>query len=127
MSRILRIVLAANLIAIAILAFVYPNLMVGPGKLISGHRQLESDCFACHAPLLGADSKRCVSCHKPADVGRLTTTGLPVLKPLSSTPFHQRLASQDCVACHSDHAGVKRYRQQGRFNHALLQKDTLDQ
>ncbi|WP_435627311.1 class III cytochrome C family protein [Candidatus Ferrigenium straubiae] len=127
MSRILKFVLAANLIAIAILAFVYPNLMVGPGKLIPGHKQLETDCFACHAPFLGSASERCVSCHKPAEIGRLTTTGQPVAKPLTSTPFHQKLTTQDCVACHSDHAGVKRFRQQGRFNHALLQKAVLDQ
>lgn len=127
MSRTFKIILAANLIVIAILAFVYPNLMVGPGKLIPGHRQLETDCFACHAPLLGAASERCITCHKPADIGRLTTTGQSIAKPLTSTPFHQKLINQDCVACHSDHAGVKRFRQQGRFNHALLQKATLDQ
>ena len=54
MNRILKIILAANLIVIAVLVFVYPHLMVGPGKLIPGHKQLEADCFACHAPLLGA-------------------------------------------------------------------------
>lgn len=127
MKPIVKIVLAANLIALAVLAFVYPQLMVAPGKLIPGHRQLEADCFACHAPLAGADSARCAGCHKPAEIGRLTTEGRPVAKPLASTPFHQKLASQDCVACHSDHAGVKRFRQQGRFNHALLQKGTREQ
>ena len=127
MSRIVKIILAANLIALAILAFVYPQLMVAPGKLIPGHKQLEADCFACHTPLLGASSELCISCHKPADIGRLTTVGLPITKPLTTTPFHQKLATQDCVACHSDHAGVKRFRQQGRFNHALLKKDTLQQ
>lgn len=127
MSRLLKIILATNLAVLAILTFVYPHLMVGPGKLIPGHRQLESDCFACHSVLLGAASERCISCHKPADIGRLTTKGLPVLKPLTSTTFHQKLLSQDCVACHSDHAGVKRFRQQGRFNHGLLKKATLDQ
>ena len=121
MSQILKIILAANLIVLAVLVFVYPNLMVGPGKLIPGHKQLETDCFACHAPLIGATSERCVSCHKPAEIGRLTSTGLPIAKPLTSTPFHQKLISQDCVACHSDHAGVKRFRVQGRFNHAMLQ------
>jgi hypothetical protein len=40
---------------------------------------------------------------------------------MTSTPFHQKLRSEDCIACHSDHAGVKRFRQQGRFDHALLQ------
>lgn len=127
MSRILKLVLAANLIVIAILAFVYPNLMVGPGKLIPGHKQLETDCFACHAPLRGASSDRCVSCHKTAEIGHLTTTGKPITKPLTSTPFHQKLINQDCVACHSDHAGVKRFRPQKNFNHALLQKATLEQ
>ncbi len=127
MNRVLKAILAVNLIAIAILVFVYPHLMVGPGKLIPGHQQLNEDCFACHAPLSGADSARCVACHKTADIGRLTTTGLPVTQPLTTTPFHQKLINQDCMACHSDHAGAKRYRLQGRFNHALLQKETGDQ
>ena len=127
MSRILKLVLAANLIVVTVLVFVYPNLMVGPGKLIPGHRQLETDCFACHQPFAGAASSRCVSCHRPEQIGRLTTTGRPIVKPLAATPFHQKLVSQDCVACHSDHAGVKRFRQQGRFDHALLDKDARAQ
>lgn len=127
MSRILKFVLAANLIAIAVLAFVYPHLMVGPGKLIPGHKQLEADCFACHTPLVGATSERCVSCHKPRDIGRLTTTGKSIAKPLTSTPFHQQLTSQNCMGCHSDHAGVKSFKQQGRFNHALLKPETRQQ
>ena len=127
MSRIFKIILIVNLLALGALTFIYPNLMVGPGKLIPGHKQLEGDCFACHTSLRGASSAKCVSCHKPADIGRLTTTGLAVKKPLTSTPFHQKLISEDCVACHSDHAGVKRYVVKGGFNHALLKKETRDQ
>ena len=127
MTRTLKIILAANLLALAVLAFVYPHLMISPGKLIPGHAKLETDCFACHAPLAGAESERCITCHKPADIGRLTTTGLPVVKPLTSTPFHQKLVNDDCVACHSDHAGVKRFRPTGHFNHKLLQKATRDE
>ena len=127
MNRTVKIVLAANLIVFAILAFVYPHLMVGPGKLIPGHGKLEEDCFACHAPLSGADSPRCIVCHKPEEIGRLTTVGLPIDKPLTSTPFHQKLTRQDCVACHSDHAGVKRFRPTGHFNHGLLEKATRDE
>ena len=126
MSRLLKVILAANLIVLAVLVFVYPNLMVGPGKLIPGHKALETDCFACHAPLTGADSARCAACHKPADIGRLTTAGAAITKSLTAVPFHQKLIDQDCMACHSDHAGVKRYRQQGRFNHALLVKETRE-
>ena len=127
MNRTVKIVLAANLIVFTILAFVYPHLMVGPGMLIPGHAKLEGDCFACHAPLSGADSPRCIVCHKPEDIGRLTTTGLPVTQPLTTTPFHQKLINQDCMACHSDHAGAKRYRIQGHFKHDLLQKETREQ
>lgn len=124
MKRAVKGVLAANLLIIAVLAFVYPHLMVGPGRLIVGHEKLETDCFACHAPLRGARSERCIACHEPADIGRVTTTGQPIAKP---TPFHQKLTRQDCVACHSDHAGVKRFRPQGRFDHALLQVDARQQ
>jgi hypothetical protein len=127
MSRLIKLLLAVNLIALAMLTFVYPHLMVGPGKLIAGHKQLESDCFACHTSFTGANSAKCVSCHKPAEIGRLTSAGLPLNKPKTSTPFHQKLISQDCVACHSDHAGVRRYQIKGGFNHTLLVKETLDQ
>ena len=127
MSRTLKFIIAINLAVLAVLTFVYPHLMVGPGKLIAGHKQLDGDCFACHAPFTGASSGKCVACHKPGDIGRLTSKGKPIAKPLSVTPFHQQLVSDNCVSCHSDHAGVKRYRLQGNFNHALLKKETADQ
>ncbi len=127
MNPLLKLILAANLLLLTVLVFVYPHLMVGPGKLIPGHKHLETDCFACHAPLTGASSQRCVGCHKTEDIGRLSSTGQPLVKPLSTVAFHQKLAQQDCVACHSDHAGVKRFRVQGRFNHALLLTATRTQ
>lgn len=126
MSKLLKIILAVNLIAITMLVFVYPNLMVGPGKLIPGHKQLETDCFACHSPLMGATSERCVICHKPVEIGKLTSDRKPIFKPLTSASFHQQLVSQNCIACHSDHAGVKRLRKQGHFNHALLNSATRE-
>lgn len=126
MNRTLKIILALNLLILVVLTVAYADLMVSPGKLIAGHRQLDADCFACHVSLMGASSGKCVICHKPPDIGRLTTTGKPVTKPLTSTPFHQELSSENCVACHSDHAGVKRYKLTGNFNHALLKKETLD-
>lgn len=124
MSRWLKIILALNLLALAVLTFAYPHWMVGPGKLIPGHRALDTDCFACHAPFTGAASSKCMACHKTADIGRLNTKGVPLTKPLTSTPFHQALRVQDCMACHSDHAGVKRYRVKGSFDHSVLKADT---
>ena len=127
MSKLLKIILACNLAALAALAFIYPELMVGPGKLIPGHQLLEGDCFACHAPFTGANSARCISCHRPADIGRLSTQGLALAKPVMKTAFHQELNSQDCVACHSDHAGVKRFARQRQFDHSLLKTATAAQ
>ncbi len=127
MSRTLKIILLINLSVLAILVFVYPHLMVAPGKLIPGHQKLDADCFACHVPLTGASTGKCTSCHKPADIGLLTTTGAKVSKPLTKTPFHQQLAKVDCMACHSDHAGVRKFHQTGNFNHSLLKKENAEQ
>lgn len=124
MSRALKIILAINLMALAILTFVYPHLMVGPGKLIPGHNELTTDCFACHAPLFGTTTEHCTACHKTEAIGKLTTLGKVIQKPLTNTPFHQKLLKPDCLACHSDHAGVKRFRIAGQFNHSLLEADT---
>ena len=127
MSKTLKVILACNLAILAVLVFIYPDLMVGPGKLIPGHKTLEGDCFACHAPLTGASAARCISCHQPVNIGRLTTQGVLIAKPATATTFHQDLISQDCVACHSDHAGVKRFARQKKFDHTLLKQGTRDQ
>jgi hypothetical protein len=123
MNAKLKIFIAINLIVIALLVFIYPHLMVAPGKLTQGHQQLATDCFACHSPFTGADSKRCLVCHKPAEIGRLTTTGQIIAKSASAIPFHQKLTTHDCIACHSEHDSIKRSQHQGQFNHALLKKE----
>lgn len=127
MSGIVKFILAANLIVLAILAFMYPHLMIAPGKLIPGHHKLETDCFACHAAFTGAKAERCITCHEPDKIGRLTSLGQPIQKPLAIIPFHQKLIRQDCIACHSDHAGVQSFRQAGQFNHTLLQAESRKQ
>ncbi len=131
-----KLVLAINLVGITILTFVYAHLMVSPGKLIDGHAELETDCFACHKVFLGASSDKCISCHKVADIGVLTTKGVPIAnntKGASITnkknraPFHQNLLEQDCVACHSDHSGMEVYRIRQRFSHQLIDTATRKQ
>lgn len=127
MNRIVALILATSLILIATLAFVYPHHMVAPGKLISAHQKMDNDCFACHTPLKGVDTERCLACHKPADIGRLTTTGQVINKSHTSIPFHQELMAQDCLSCHTDHAGVQRLKAIGHFDHALLKPGVRDQ
>ena len=126
MSRLLNAVIAVNLVALALLTFVYPHFMVGPGSLIAGHQKLETNCFACHTAFVGASADKCQNCHEPGSIGKLSSAGAPLAKPLTSMPFHQELISQDCMSCHSDHSGVTRYHRQGGFDHALLKKETAD-
>ncbi len=118
-------VIAANLVALLALTFVYPHLMVSPGPAIAAHAAIGSDCFACHQPWRGAAAPRCVACHAIADIGLRTTKGAAITwvadQPRRKSSFHQELIEQDCVACHTDHRSP-RLAQQSRkaFSHALL-------
>jgi class III cytochrome C family protein len=120
MRPTIKIILIINLTILAVLVFVYPHLMVSPGKLIDDHKISETDCFACHDVLLGASSEKCITCHKVADIGLLTTKGTPKIGKKPNVAFHQKLLGQDCVACHSDHEGVAIYRKKNKFSHQLL-------
>lgn len=121
MKRWLLALIVANLLVVVALAFAYPQLMVSPGPLVRGHAELATDCFACHAPLRGASSQRCIACHALPDIGVRTTKGVPLAAQTVKTPFHQELIEQDCMACHSDHQGVTlTQRSRKAFSHALL-------
>jgi hypothetical protein len=101
--------------------------MVSPGKLVPAHAELATDCFACHTPLRGAASDRCVACHAVRDIGLRTTKGVPIAQPTVKASFHQELIEQDCMACHSDHQGPKpALRSRKPFSHALLRTKTRD-
>jgi len=119
--------IAANVLVLVGLAFVYPHLMVSPGPLVPAHAALATDCFACHAPWRGAASERCVACHALPDIGLRTTQGVRVAQPTVKASFHQELIEQDCMACHSDHAGPKlTERSRKPFSHVLLRPTTRD-
>ena len=123
--RWILLLITANLIGLTALVFLYPHFMVAPGPLVSAHASLETNCFSCHAPLRGAEPARCVICHKLPDIGLRTTTGAASAAATLKTSFHQDLKSQDCMACHSDHAGPL-FTRRGRtsFSHALLRSPT---
>lgn len=119
--RWVLIIVALNLVGLVALAFIYPHLMVSPGPLIAGHTALTTDCFACHVPLRGSSSEKCVGCHAQADIGLRNTKGQTLVHKPVKTAFHQALVGTDCMACHSDHA-APRLTKSGRkpFSHAML-------
>ena len=129
----LWIVIAVNLVVLVALAFVYPHLMMSPGLLVPDHAALATDCFACHTPLRGASAERCMTCHALPDIGLRTTKGVAIkVTPAAGTAplkvsFHQELTEQNCMACHSDHAGPKLVlRSSKKFSHALLRVQTRE-
>ena len=118
---------AANLAVLLLIAVLWPHLMVAPGNLMPAHRALEADCFACHRPFIGSTPGQCVKCHKPAEIGLLTTKGVSIAHERKFPAFHQDLIEADCVACHSDHKGVQVFHPIGRFSHGLLKVARRDQ
>lgn len=122
MNRRWILSMIATLVAMIVaLAYTYPHVMVSPGPLIAAHEKLTKDCFACHAPLRGAVAERCISCHVVSGIGLQTTAGVPIARAVRKVPFHQSLASKNCMACHSDHP-VPSFTAVSRtqFHHSLL-------
>jgi hypothetical protein len=123
----IHLVIAANLLAILLLAVVAPQSMISPGKLTDAHAELTSDCFACHRPLFGSRPEKCVECHAVAKIGIETTSGLPIATERKSVAFHRELIEEDCVACHSEHRGVRPLRPIRHFSHDLVRAATREQ
>jgi hypothetical protein len=125
--RWLLALIGLNVTGLIALAFAYPHLMVSPGALVPAHAGLTTDCFACHAPLRGASSDRCIACHALQDIGLRTSKGVPIARATVKTSFHQDLTEQNCMACHSEHAGPKlTQRSRKPFSHDLLKVNVRD-
>ncbi|MEW8029962.1 MAG: cytochrome c3 family protein [Candidatus Thiodiazotropha sp.] len=118
--RKLLLVVTLNLAVLIGLAIVWPHLMISPGKPITAHAEIATDCFACHAPFIGSTPEKCIACHKVEDIGLKTTKGAPIGAEKKQVAFHQQLIEADCVACHSDHNGVMAFRPISQFSHELV-------
>jgi len=93
--------------------------MIGAGKLSQGHKDLTTDCFACHTAFMGSSSEKCVSCHIVDDIGLKTTKGIEIQRE-NPVSFHRHLSEENCVACHTDHKGENAYASIQQFSHELL-------
>lgn len=123
MKRPILLLLLAAIAALAALALALPERMLAPGPVARAHHDLGGDCFACHAPFAGAAAERCMTCHKPDSIGMATTKGVPLQRDQGEVPFHQYLSEKDCLACHGEHAGVRKLTSERRFSHELLLSD----
>ncbi len=125
--KTITLLVGAALTVLILLAIFLPEKMISPGNLIDAHSELASDCFACHTPLLGSRPQKCIACHKVAEIGKKTTKGMSIAEEKKNVAFHQKLIEDDCVACHSDHNGVKAFRPIGQFSHNLLEPAVIKQ
>lgn len=126
--RTMLYLIAANVLALIALTFIYPEFMVSPGPLGKGHTTLQADCFACHQPFRGATELRCQSCHALADIGIRDSTGRPIAAKGIKASFHKSLLSTDCMSCHVGHHGAKTSASETKpFSHDLLALDVRSQ
>lgn len=126
-NNTLIFIVAVNLAILILLAILYPNFMISPGKPIDAHAELATDCFACHTPFIGSRAAKCIACHKVEEIGLKTTKGLDITKEKKNVAFHQKLVEEDCVSCHSDHKGVQAFRPISQFSHELLEPALQEQ
>jgi thioredoxin reductase (NADPH) len=106
-----RLALAALGIAGAASALLVlaPRSSYQPGALLAAHRQLNSNCTACHRPWRGPSNDGCVNCHgglsdnNPHSGFDVTQQdiGLMAGRSLVVGPSHDL----QCLSCHSEHIG----------------------
>ena len=114
------VIVLASLAIIGVLLFIRPQRMISPGKLDTAHGELATDCFACHNAFTGAAPEKCIACHTVDKIGLYNTKSAPVPAGKLRTPFHQYLVERNCLACHTNHAGVASLRAGRSFSHDLL-------
>jgi hypothetical protein len=114
-----RAVVYVIFIAVIILAAAYPRLMLNPGELSASHQEIRHKCSSCHRYFWGIESARCITCHKPSEIGVTDTHG-EKLTGRRVTNFHRELKDQECVGCHTDHKGLHPEASLTRFHHDLL-------
>jgi hypothetical protein len=110
----MRTIIALVVVIVSVwLAATYPRLMMNPGDLVQGHREIRDKCLSCHKPFWGIETQKCVSCHKLADIGKDSIRK-------KKMAFHGRLKDQKCTPCHTDHKGLNVKISPSSFNHDLL-------
>ncbi len=98
-----RQTLIAVTMTVAVLAFSNASAqeietVLMPGKVISGHADVESECSSCHIMFdKSAQRQLCMDCHEKVAADVTASTGYHGLYPEAS--------NDKCASCHTDHEG----------------------
>lgn len=82
------------------------HIAVNPGSLSAAHANLANNCGACHTPVTGVDTAKCILCHANNES----------LLQRQPTAFHASINT--CKECHLEHRGVDA--KLSEMDHALL-------
>ena len=100
---------------------IYPYYTINPGVLIEEHQQLKNDCLSCHSPGDGAQTEKCMGCHKLTDIGLVMVNGKEFTEVnKKSSLLHQSIINIQCFDCHTEHNGLSRENATLNFRHDVL-------
>ncbi|MGE3176907.1 MAG: hypothetical protein AB7O32_05530 [Vicinamibacterales bacterium] len=93
--------------------------LLSPGRLNKAHANLEglSNCAQCHEQGRKVTASKCLACHKP------------IADRIASKRGVHKDVTDECVACHAEHAGTNgelRPFEPGTFDHARVTGFALD-
>ncbi|MFN8165079.1 MAG: cytochrome c3 family protein [Bacteroidia bacterium] len=115
-----NILLTVFVIILIGLIYFFPQVMINPGPLSEGHIKLKEKCSSCHSPMRGVVVEKCLECHKPDEIGKDDKGDS------TKTIFHKFLSENNCLACHTDHKGLKPANSLQKFQHDLIQSAVRD-
>lgn len=112
-------------IGLIVVIYYFPQATIGPNELSAAHQDLNNSCFSCHAPFGGISNDKCIECHKPSEIGK---DGLVSMDTMLSKKvlFHEGLANQSCVACHTEHQGLEPTTSINKFEHSLVSEENIN-
>lgn len=100
---------------------IFPYYTINPGVVIEDHSMLKNDCLSCHSLGEGAQTKKCIKCHKPEEIGLRLVNGIErVDLNNKSNLLHQSITNIQCFDCHTEHNGFSRESATIKFKHDVL-------
>jgi len=100
---------------------IFPYYTINPGVVIEDHSMLKNDCLSCHSLGEGAQTQKCIKCHRPAEIGlKLVNEIERVDLNNKSNLLHQSITDIQCFDCHTEHNGLSKENATLNFRHDIL-------
>jgi predicted CXXCH cytochrome family protein len=74
-----------------------------PGKISSGHHQIETACASCHTPFGGVKQEACLDCHGADLNAEEDSHAVSVFNDPRSFSMLEVVDAKQCISCHGEH------------------------